>query len=84
MQGLTSAASALSSASKYLETVGSLTSYTRTRLDFERDITRLTPEQQDVLDSISLTNDFLIKGGAGTGKTLVLIKALEKAVRLVV
>ncbi|HAK46914.1 MAG TPA: hypothetical protein DCO79_13475, partial [Spirochaeta sp.] len=70
----------LKSADEYLNNLTRLTSYTRTRLDFERDVTRLTPEQQGVLESINLTDDFLIKGGAGTGKTLVLIKALEKAV----
>ena len=32
-----------------------------------------------MLELISFTDDFLIKGAAGTGKTLVLIKALEKA-----
>ncbi|MDC7225963.1 MAG: AAA family ATPase [Spirochaetales bacterium] len=70
----------LQDADDYLENLSRLTSYTRTRLDFERDVTRLTPEQQGVLENINLTDDFLIKGGAGTGKTLVLIKALEKAV----
>jgi len=66
-------------AKEYLGGLCRLSSYTRTRFDFERDITRLTAEQQKVLDGISLTDDFLVKGGAGTGKTLVLIKALEKA-----
>lgn len=39
----------------------------------------MTEEQLDVLNCISLKTDFLVKGGAGTGKTLVLIKSLEKA-----
>jgi predicted nucleic acid-binding Zn-ribbon protein len=72
----------LDSASEYLGSLSRISSYTRTRFDFERDITKLTPEQQKVLDSINLTDDFLVKGGAGTGKTLVLIKALEKALSL--
>ncbi|MBI9107077.1 MAG: DEAD/DEAH box helicase [Spirochaetales bacterium] len=72
----------LSSAELYLASLSRLSGYTRTRFDFERDITRLTPEQQQVLDLISLSDDFLVKGGAGTGKTLVLIKALEKALSI--
>ena len=71
--------SELESAEQYITGLSRLTNYTRTRHDFERDVTRLTPDQQAVLDGINLTDDFLIKGGAGTGKTLVLIKALEKA-----
>ena len=70
----------LAPAEDYVTDLQRITAYTRTRLDFERDITRLSPEQQNVLDSISLTGDFLVKGGAGTGKTLVLIKALEKSI----
>lgn len=61
---------------------GRRSSYTRTRYNYEQNITRLTREQQRVLDNISLHTDFLIKGGAGTGKTLVLIKSLEKAMAL--
>lgn len=72
----------LNDASEYLESLTRISSYTRTRFDFERDITKLTPEQQAVLDHISLTGDFLVKGGAGTGKTLVLIKALAKALSI--
>lgn len=52
--------------------------YTRSRLDFEQELVRLTTEQQRVLDEITLGGDFLVKGGAGTGKTLVLLKALGK------
>ena len=72
----------LKPAGDYIMNLERLTSYTRTRFDFERDVTRLTDEQQDVLDSISLKSDFLVKGGAGTGKTLVLIKSLEKALQI--
>ena len=56
-----------------------MTVYTRTRLDFERSLVRLTAEQSKVLAQIKLNRDFLVKGSAGTGKSLVLIKALEKA-----
>ncbi len=72
----------LKPADDYVINLERLTSYTRTRFDFERDITRLTDEQQEVLDCINLKNDFLVKGGAGTGKTLVLIKSLEKALQI--
>ncbi len=40
---------------------------------------RLTSEQASALDMIHLDGDFLIRGSAGTGKSLVLIKAMEKA-----
>ncbi len=63
----------------YVDTLRSMTLYTRTRGDYERLIIRLTAEQQEVLKRISLNKDFLIKGKAGTGKTLVLLKAIEKA-----
>jgi hypothetical protein len=72
----------LEDAKKYLENLSRLSSYTRTRYNYEQNITRLTREQQRVLDNINLRTDFLIKGGAGTGKTLVLIKSLEKAIAL--
>jgi len=63
---------------EYVDRLARLTSYTRTRADYERTITRLTIEQKKVLERISLDEDFLIKGSAGTGKTLVLLKAIEK------
>lgn len=63
----------------YVDRLARLTSYTRTRADYERSITRLTHEQKKVLERINLNEDFLIKGSAGTGKTLVLLKAIEKA-----
>ena len=63
----------------YLEVLKRLTNYTRTRLQYEQKILRLTPEQQKVLDQIQFNRDFLVKGGAGTGKTLVLLEALKRA-----
>jgi len=69
----------LADARKYLEALSRVTVYTRTRLDFERTLLRLSVEQEKVLEQIRLGKDFLIKGSAGTGKSLVLIKALEKA-----
>jgi len=51
----------------------------RTRMDYERMVVRLSAEQTAVLSQIALDKDFLVKGTAGTGKTLVLLKAIEKA-----
>jgi superfamily I DNA/RNA helicase len=66
---------------EYAELLQRLTNLTRTRREFEERILRLTPEQEEVLDQISLQDSFLVRGAAGTGKSLVLLKALEKAVR---
>lgn len=63
----------------YLDSLRAATTYTRTRADYERTIIRLTPEQRDVLRQIRLEGDFLVKGAAGTGKTLVLLEAIRKA-----
>ena len=68
----------LSSAKDYLASLSRVTVYTRTRFDYERSVTRLTKEQEKVLGQISPGSDFLVKGSAGTGKTLVLLKAIEK------
>lgn len=70
----------LSEAQTYLDALSRVTHYTRTRLDYERNLVRLSSEQSRVLDQIKLKGDFLVKGSAGTGKSLVLIKALEKAI----
>jgi hypothetical protein len=69
----------LENASAYMSEMRSLIAYTRTRSDYERSMLKLTKEQLRILDQVSLKEDFLIKGGAGTGKTLILLKALEKA-----
>jgi hypothetical protein len=69
----------LKHASAYMSEMRSLIAYTRTRSDYERSVLKLTKEQLRILDQVSLKEDFLIKGGAGTGKTLILLKALEKA-----
>jgi len=63
----------------YREALLQATTYTRTRSDYERTIIRLTPEQKAVLRQIRLDTDFLVKGAAGTGKTLVLLEAIRKA-----
>ena len=65
---------------KYLSYLERVSFYTKTRHDYESSVIKLTPEQQDILEQIKLNSDFLVKGAAGTGKSLVLLKALEKAV----
>jgi acetolactate synthase regulatory subunit len=63
---------------KYIEGLQRLSSYTRSRMDFERSIIRFTPEQKIALAKIKNKGPYLIKGAAGTGKTLVLLEALKK------
>ena len=69
----------LKEAEKKLEQFKELLVHAQTRMDYERMVVRLTAEQTAVLSQIALDKDFLIKGTAGTGKTLVLLKAIEKA-----
>jgi hypothetical protein len=64
---------------RYLHYLGRFTIYTRTRMEFEQSISELTPEQEQVISAVSMRKDFLIKGGAGTGKSLVLIEALRRS-----
>lgn len=66
---------------RYLEHLTRFTLYTRTRRDYERSLMRLTPEQRDVLDEIRPGHDWLIRGGAGTGKTIVLLHAFDRALK---
>jgi len=63
----------------YRDALLSATTYTRTRADYERSIIRLSTEQKAVLKQIRLDADFLVKGAAGTGKTLILLEAIRKA-----
>lgn len=69
----------LDEARDYVDALRRMTVFTRTRSDYERAVVRLTMEQKNVLSQINLDRDFLVKGSAGTGKTLVLLKAVEKA-----
>jgi hypothetical protein len=41
-----------------------MVAYTRTRLDYERCIVRLSIEQKEVLNRIDLEGDYLIRGAA--------------------
>ena len=66
---------------RYLRYLGRFTIYTRTRMEYEQSISELTPEQEQAVSAVSMKKDFLIKGGAGTGKSLVLIEALRRALQ---
>jgi hypothetical protein len=65
----------------YVEHLNRFTIYTRTRRDYERSFMRLSAEQQAALDAIAPGHDFLVRGGAGTGKTIVLLHAYGRARR---
>lgn len=66
--------------SKAMEYLQRLLLYTRTRHDYEQTIITPSSEQQDILDKVNLDTDYLVRGSAGTGKSLVLLKTLEKAI----
>jgi len=68
----------LEPAKAYADALRKMTVLTRSRADYERLLLRLTGEQQAVVDQINLKGDFLVRGSAGTGKTLVLLKAIKK------
>ena len=54
----------LQRAGEYVQHLSRMTACTRTRLEYERSMVRMTREQQRVLEQIKLDGDFLVKGGA--------------------
>jgi hypothetical protein len=64
--------------SDYREEMIRLSNYTRTRRDFERSIVRLSEEQREAVESAPDDGLLLIRGGAGTGKTIVLLESLRR------
>lgn len=70
----------LSDAENYIGNLSRMTSYTRTRYDYEQSLVHLTHQQQSIVDKVRFSKDFLVKGSAGTGKSLVLLKTLEKLI----
>ncbi len=62
----------------YLSYLERYTVYTKTRADYERSVIQLTPEQRKAAERIKDTGDYLVRGPAGTGKTLVLLHALDE------
>ena len=64
----------------YSNNLKRMVAYTRTRLDYERSIVRLSLEQKEVLSRIDLEGDYLIRGAAGTGKTYLVLEVMRKAI----
>lgn len=71
----------LTDAEKYIDNLSRMTSYTRTRYDYEQSLVHLTRQQQSIVNQVRFSRDFLVKGSAGTGKSLVLLKTLEKLIQ---
>ena len=63
---------------EYISNLQRMLTYTRTRNDFEHAILRLTTEQKEAVNRIKFQKDYLIRGAAGTGKSFVLLKSVEK------
>jgi len=55
--------------------------FTRTRLDYERSVLKLSTEQVEMVRFIKEKGDYIIKGAAGTGKTLVLLHSFEQELK---
>ena len=66
-------------AEECLSFMAELLSYSSQRSRYERYLMKFSDDQQAVLDRIDFWSDFFIKGAAGTGKSIVLIKAMQKA-----
>ncbi len=60
---------------QYIAYLQRYSTYSRTRADYERSTMILSEQQRMVCSRIREHGDYLIRGGAGTGKTLVLIHA---------
>lgn len=71
----------LSDAEDYINNLSRLACYTRTRYDYEQTLVHLTHQQQAIVNQVKFRRDFLVKGSAGTGKSLVLLKTLEKLIQ---
>lgn len=76
-------------AAVYIENANILQAYTSANRNYHSRILKLSEDQIGIIEEIYVkitsnkgeyNSDFLIKGGPGTGKTLVLIKLLEKIV----
>lgn len=53
-------------------------SYSEGRRDYLRTPIALSPSQEKIVHSVGENSDFLIRGGAGSGKTIVLLEILKK------
>ena len=54
------------------------TTYTRSRRDYAQSVLELDPEQRETLERIGRRGDFVISGPPGSGKTVVLLHALDR------
>lgn len=68
----------LRGAELYVSYLERFTNYTRSRADYERSVMELSPEQKQAAERIRDRGDYLVSGPAGTGKTLVLLHALDR------
>jgi hypothetical protein len=66
---------------RYIDGLSRFSLTARTRRDFEKHLVRLTPEQREALEDFNTDQHMLITGGAGTGKTLVLLEALSQTLK---
>ncbi|MDF1569671.1 MAG: UvrD-helicase domain-containing protein [Spirochaetaceae bacterium] len=66
---------------RYIDGLSRFSLTARTRRDFEKHLIRLTPEQREALEDFNTDQHMLITGGAGTGKTLVLLEALSRTLK---
>lgn len=80
-EGLAGELAALAPGERYLHLLGRLTVYARSRMDYERSIAQLTPEQEEAAEAVRLRATYLIRGGPGTGKSLVLLESLRRFAR---
>jgi superfamily I DNA/RNA helicase len=79
---LAAEAEKLRGADVYVSYLERFTTYTRSRADYERSVMELSPEQKQAAERIRDRGDYLISGPAGTGKTLVLLHALDRELGL--
>lgn len=58
-----------------------LSGFAINRRKYEKGIMKLSPEQERVIKEVDVNKNAYINGGAGTGKTLVLLKLIEKVLQ---
>lgn len=64
----------------YLSYLTRFTANTRTRRDYEQTFFKLSTEQDKIVQIMGTKQQYLIKGCAGSGKSIVLIHALKKLI----
>ena len=58
-----------------------LSGFAINRRKYEKGIMKLSPEQDRIIKEVDINKNACINGGAGTGKTLVLLKLIEKVLQ---